>query len=147
MPDDDKAVRRAAFLHHFSSAAATTFYSLRASGFEGIVFYNNVHRPHLSNDGSQEPQTSLSCCQEKCGCGYSCLTKSWFTPAPNGDRWYLVPDNADPEQWKVRHQPNRASGGRPTTVDIGEFLAEGQGPQHEALQRHLRQLGHVPPSE
>ncbi|HVT29843.1 MAG TPA: hypothetical protein VHE81_17630 [Lacipirellulaceae bacterium] len=62
----------------------------------------------------------------------------------NGDRWYLARDSADPARWKVRHQPNRASGGRATIVDIREFLAEGQGPQHEALQRHLQQLGHVP---
>jgi hypothetical protein len=65
----------------------------------------------------------------------------------NGDRWYLVRDDADPGQMSVRHEPNRASGGRTTTVDIDEFLAEGHGPQHEALQRHLQQLGYVPLSE
>jgi hypothetical protein len=65
----------------------------------------------------------------------------------NGDRWYLVLDDADPERLRVRHQPNRASGGRATTVDIDEFLAEGHGPQHEALQRHLQRLGFVPLSE
>ena len=65
----------------------------------------------------------------------------------NGDRWYLVGDDADPERLRVRHQPNPASGGRSSTVDIDEFLAEGHGPQHEALQRHLQQLGIIPLSE
>jgi hypothetical protein len=65
----------------------------------------------------------------------------------NGDRWYLVRDDADPERLRVRHQPNRASGGRATTVEIDEFLAEGHGPQHEALQHHLQRLGFVPLSE
>jgi hypothetical protein len=65
----------------------------------------------------------------------------------NGDRWYLVRDDAEPERMRVRHVPNAASGGRPTTVDVKEFLAEGHGPQHEALRRHLQQLGFVPLSE
>ena len=59
----------------------------------------------------------------------------------NGDRWYLVRDDADPKQMSVRHVPNSASGGRPTTIDVDAFLAEGHGPQHEALLRHLKQLG------
>jgi hypothetical protein len=35
----------------------------------------------------------------------------------------------------VRHQPNRASGGRSSIVEVSEFLSEGHGPQHEALLR------------
>ena len=62
----------------------------------------------------------------------------------NGDRWYLVRDDADPKRLRVRHQPNLASGGRATTVEVDEFLAQGHGPQHEALQRHLQQLGFLP---
>lgn len=65
----------------------------------------------------------------------------------NGDRWYLVRDNADAERLRVRHQPNPASGGRSSTVDVDEFLAEGHGPQHEALNHHLQQLGIIPLSE
>jgi hypothetical protein len=61
-----------------------------------------------------------------------------FYASSNGDRWYLARDDADPERLKVRHQPNRASGGRANTVDIDEFLEEGHGPQHEALQHHLQ---------
>jgi hypothetical protein len=62
----------------------------------------------------------------------------------NGDCWYLVRD-ADPERLSVRHQPNQASGGQPTVTGIDAFLAEGHGPQHEALRRHLEQLGYVLP--
>ena len=65
----------------------------------------------------------------------------------NGDRWFLVRDDGDPQRWRVRHQPNRASGGRATTVDVAEFLAEGHGPQHDAIQRHLQQLGYGPLSQ
>jgi hypothetical protein len=65
----------------------------------------------------------------------------------NGDRWYLVRDDADPERLRVRHQANAASGGRSSIVDVDEFLAEGHGPQHEALHRHLQQLGIIPLSE
>ena len=62
----------------------------------------------------------------------------------NGDCWFLVRDAADPKRLRVRHQPNRASGGLASLVDVEQFLAEGHGPQHEALQRHLEQLGYLP---
>jgi hypothetical protein len=62
----------------------------------------------------------------------------------NGDRWFLVRDDVDPQRLRVRHQPNRASGGQASLVDVDQFLAEGHGPQHEALKRHLEQLGHLP---
>lgn len=62
----------------------------------------------------------------------------------NGDRWFLVRDDANPKRLRVRHQPNRASGGQASLVDVEQFLAEGHGPQHDALQRHLQQLGYLP---
>jgi transposase InsO family protein len=40
----------------------------------------------------------------------------------------------------VRHQPNRASGGQSSLMDVRDFLSEGHGPQHEAL---LHLLGNV----
>jgi hypothetical protein len=49
----------------------------------------------------------------------------------NGDCWFLV------DRRRVRHQPNRASGGRVTYYEIREFLAEGDTPQREALRRLL----------
>jgi hypothetical protein len=33
----------------------------------------------------------------------------------------------------VRHQPNLASGGKSSVIDVSAFLSEGHGPQHEAL--------------
>ena len=53
----------------------------------------------------------------------------------NGDQWYLAQDG---ERTFVRHQPNRASGGRSSLMEIDEFLSEGHGPQHEALLRLLK---------
>jgi hypothetical protein len=58
----------------------------------------------------------------------------------NGDRWYLVQEPGS-DRGYVRHQPNPASGGQSSLTDVRAFLAEGHGPQHEAL---LRLLGRVP---
>lgn len=57
-----------------------------------------------------------------------------FYSSSNGDRWFL---RKEPDSWRVRHQPNRASGGRPSIVEASEFLSEGHGPQHEALRQLL----------
>jgi hypothetical protein len=54
----------------------------------------------------------------------------------NGDLWYLLQE-ADSEWMRVRHQPNRASGGRSSVMELNAFLSEGHGPQHEALLRLL----------
>jgi hypothetical protein len=54
----------------------------------------------------------------------------------NGDCWYLVGE-AGSEQLLVRRQPNRASGGSASLIRVEEFLAEGHGPQHEALLRFI----------
>jgi hypothetical protein len=58
----------------------------------------------------------------------------------NGDQWFLVRDAAS-KRVLVRHQPNRASGGRASLTEIDVFLSEGHGPQHEALLRLLRDAG------
>jgi hypothetical protein len=53
--------------------------------------------------------------------------------SPNGDRWFLGRD-PDTGDVFVRHQPNIPSGGRPSDIDIGEFLSRGQrNPEHQAL--------------
>jgi hypothetical protein len=52
----------------------------------------------------------------------------------NGDSWYLVRD-PESERLLVRHQPNRASGGNSSLISVEDFLAEGHGPQHDALLR------------
>jgi hypothetical protein len=58
----------------------------------------------------------------------------------NGDCWYLVRDPGS-ERMLVRHQPNRASGGSSSLICVEDFLAEGHGPQQEAL---LRLIGGEP---
>ena len=45
----------------------------------------------------------------------------------------------------VRHQPNRASGGRPSVMDLDDFVSEGHGPQHEALLGLLHEIGYLLP--
>jgi hypothetical protein len=60
----------------------------------------------------------------------------------NGDQWYLV---LDTEGMRVRHQPNAASGGRPSLTDVSAFLSEGHGPQQEALVRLLNDVGYLAP--
>ena len=51
----------------------------------------------------------------------------------NGDRWFLVRDPGAGDVF-VRHEPNAASGGEASRIEIGEFLIRGvYGPQHLAL--------------
>ena len=51
----------------------------------------------------------------------------------NGDRWLLVRDDDSGEVF-VTHQPNAASGGRSTDIEIGTFLSQGRlGPEHQSL--------------
>jgi len=58
----------------------------------------------------------------------------------NGDQWYLIQE-PETERLQVRHQPNRASGGRSSVWELRDFLQEGHGPQHEALLRLLESRG------
>ena len=50
----------------------------------------------------------------------------------NGDRWFVGRQDDDPRAF-VRHQPNAASGGKPSDFGLLEFMAQQQGPQHEAF--------------
>jgi hypothetical protein len=59
-------------------------------------------------------------------------TETAFYRSSNGDQWYLIQES-NSDQMSVRHQPNRASGGQSSIVELSEFLSEGHGPQHEAL--------------
>jgi hypothetical protein len=52
----------------------------------------------------------------------------------NGDRWFLIREPGSNDMF-VRHQPNLASGGRSSVITVDGFLAEGHGPQHDALLR------------
>jgi hypothetical protein len=58
--------------------------------------------------------------------------------SPNGDRWTLLRNGASAI---VRHEPNPASGGRPSDMDAEAFLATpGNGPEKQALRRMLRDI-------
>ena len=64
------------------------------------------------------------------------ITEREFYRSSNGDRWCLFQEKGSTRGY-VRHQPNRASGGQSSLMDIRDFLAEGHGPQHEALRSLL----------
>jgi hypothetical protein len=56
----------------------------------------------------------------------------------NGDRWSLIRDGG---QVLVLHEPNAASGGRPSRLELGDFLVrDAQGPQHAELLRLIGTL-------
>lgn len=58
----------------------------------------------------------------------------------NGDRWYLVRD-PDSTRVFVRHEPNAASGGRSSEIEIAEFFARGHcSPEHTELLRLIGSL-------
>lgn len=58
--------------------------------------------------------------------------------SPNGDRWYLVRDDAG--HVFVRHETNIPAGGRKTQIEIADFLAAGCGPQQQELLRLIGDL-------
>lgn len=63
-----------------------------------------------------------------------------FYTSSNGDRW-LVVKVGERDEIFVRHEPNRASGGQPSEVDVETFMARGPGsPEGEALIDLLDQL-------
>ncbi|WIM10036.1 hypothetical protein [Enhydrobacter sp.] len=58
----------------------------------------------------------------------------------NGDRWCLAHDPAVACVF-VRHEPNLASGGKISDIDIGAFLSRsGQGPEKQELLRLIGSL-------
>ena len=57
----------------------------------------------------------------------------------NGDRWYLACDSATGVF--IRHEPNRASGGKISNIEIGTFLSQpAQGPEKQELLRLIGTL-------
>jgi hypothetical protein len=53
----------------------------------------------------------------------------------NGDRWCLACDS-EASRVFVTHEPNLASGGKISDIDIGAFLSRGgQGPEKQELLR------------
>ena len=56
----------------------------------------------------------------------------------NGDRWSLIRDDS---KVLVLHKPNAASGGRPSCLEVGDFLVrDGHGPQQTELLRLIGTL-------
>lgn len=63
--------------------------------------------------------------------------------SPNGDRWRVARDPAT-GHGVIIHEPNRASGGRPTRIEVGAFLRAGHsGPEHLALLRLIGDIADV----
>jgi hypothetical protein len=58
----------------------------------------------------------------------------------NGDRWSLVRDDHS-NKVLILHEPNAASGGKPSRLEIGDFLTrDAHGPQHAELLRLIGTL-------
>jgi hypothetical protein len=58
----------------------------------------------------------------------------------NGDRWSLIRDDQS-DKVLILHEPNIASGGRPSRTEIGDFLVrDAHGPQHAELLRLIGTL-------
>ena len=69
----------------------------------------------------------------------SIQTRTLYQSA-NGDRWCLAHDRAVACVF-VRHEPNLASGGKISDIDIGTFLSRGgQGPEKRELLRLIGTL-------
>jgi hypothetical protein len=61
----------------------------------------------------------------------------------NGDQWFLVRDPNG--RVSISHEPNAASGGQASDIDIGTFLiGGGRGPEHQELLRLIGTLVDAP---
>ena len=57
----------------------------------------------------------------------------------SGDTWSLCRNRRG--DVVVLHEPNQESGGKPSEIDLGAFLAQrNQGPEHEALRQLIGEL-------
>jgi hypothetical protein len=57
----------------------------------------------------------------------------------NGDRWLLCRD--DGARVYIEHRANLSSGGKQTSIEIGDFLRAGRaGPEHQAFVRMIGSL-------
>jgi len=62
-----------------------------------------------------------------------------FYSSSNGDRWLLF---HEPRSGRVfiKHEPNVASGGDTSLIEVGEFLMQNHGAQHSELLRLISTL-------
>jgi hypothetical protein len=57
----------------------------------------------------------------------------------SGDTWFLCRSRSG--DIVVSHQPNRASGGKRSEIDLSTFLVKGnKGPEHQALRQLIGEL-------
>jgi hypothetical protein len=71
------------------------------------------------------------------------LARREIYSSSNGDRWCLVRDPNG--RVAIEHQPNAASGGQASDIDIGTFLIRGgRGPEHQELLRLIGTLVEEP---
>jgi hypothetical protein len=57
----------------------------------------------------------------------------------NGDKWYLCRDSRG--KVLVAHEPNNASGGKSSLIELSAFLQpKNQGPEHQALRSLISDL-------
>jgi hypothetical protein len=57
----------------------------------------------------------------------------------SGDAWYLCRERSG--NIVVSHEPNLASGGKSSQIDLGTFLAKGNhGPEHQSLLQLIGEL-------
>ena len=56
----------------------------------------------------------------------------------SGDSWYLCRGRKG--EIVVSHEPNVASGGKSSQIDLVTFLSKHQGPEHQALMQLIGEL-------
>ena len=64
----------------------------------------------------------------------------------NGDRWFLAQESRSGRVF-IKHEPNVASGGDTSLIEVGEFLMQNHGPQHSELLRLIGTLVKQAPAD
>ena len=71
------------------------------------------------------------------------LSRRELYTGSNGDRWFLVRDPNG--RVSILHEPNVASRGQASHIDVGTFLMRGgRGPEHQELLRLIGMLVEAP---
>jgi hypothetical protein len=101
---------------HLAAALISKLPSDGLPAVQAVNLFNEV-LAELNKGGVAEDERSSIC----------------FYKSSNGDVWWLS-RNPVSGAGIVKHQPNVASGGKVTSINVDEFLRESPiGPQHQAL--------------